>query len=269
MTYTNTSMLNLEVKDYSLWITLNRPDNSNAFTIEMIHELVETLYIADADSEIRSIVITGAGKNFCAGGDVNDMLNKVGMFAGEPNELRERYIRGIQRIPKCFSEIYTPVIAMINGAAIGAGLDLSCMCDIRIASEFAKFGETFAKLGFIPGDGGSFFLQRIIGFAKATELTLTGDIINAKEALSIGLVNFAVGANDIESKTQEILNKINSNPPIAIQMSKRAIWHAYRSDLNSHLDLLAAYQGITQRTSDHFLAIDRLKNNSSPDFSHK
>lgn len=268
MTYQNFKQLKLELKDHSLWITLNRPKNSNALSIDMIDELVSTLYKADSDNNIRSIIITGEGKHFCAGGDVIDMQKKQGMFAGESNELRERYKRGIQQIPVCMNSLSTPTIAMVNGAAIGAGLDLACMCDIRIASSNAKFGETFAKLGLIPGDGGTYFLQRVIGFSKAMELTLTCEVINAEEAKNIGLVNYTVGAEDLKSKTCELVNKINCNSPIAIQMAKRAIVHAYKNDLSSNLDLLSAYQGIAQRTSDHFAAVDTIFNKSQVDFKH-
>ena len=157
---------------------------------------------------------------------------------------------------------------MVNGAAIGAGLDLACMCDIRISSDKAKFGETFAKLGLIPGDGGTFYLQRIIGFAKAMELTLTAKIINSTEAERIGLVNSVVGAEDLKDTVQQVVEQINSNAPIALQMAKRAIVHAYKNDLNSNLDLLAAYQGITQRTSDHFEAVDKIFEKKACDFKH-
>jgi enoyl-CoA hydratase/carnithine racemase len=134
------SQILCNVSDGTAWITLNRPDACNALTIEMINDLVFQLEKFDIDNTIRSIIITGAGKHFCAGGDVQEMQNKKGMFAGEPNELRERYKRGIQKIPMCFQNLSTPVIAMVNGAAIGAGLDLACMCDIRLASNHAKFG---------------------------------------------------------------------------------------------------------------------------------
>jgi enoyl-CoA hydratase/carnithine racemase len=268
MNYKDLTQLKLKLESNTLWITLNRPQSSNAFTVEMINELVSVLYRADNDNEVRTMVITGEGKNFCAGGDVKDMQTKSGMFAGDSNELRERYKRGIQQIPVCMNSLSTPVIAMINGAAIGAGLDLACMCDIRIGSNFAKFGETFAKLGLIPGDGGTYFLQRIVGFAKAMELTLTCEIIDASEAKNIGLLNFSVGADQLKEKTNEILSKINSNAPIALQMAKRAIVHAYKNDLQSNLDLLSAYQGITQRTSDHFEAVENIFENKTCDFKH-
>ena len=259
--------IEIDYKNYALWITLNRPESSNAFTITMIEELVAVLLSADRFDEVRCMIITGAGKHFCAGGDVKQMQGKEEMFAGESNELRQRYRDGIQQIPLAFKRLTTPVIAMINGAAIGAGLDLACMCDIRITSPNAKFGETFSKLGLIPGDGGSYFLQRVVGFAKAMEMTLTADLYNADEALQMGLVSRV--AENLQEVTQEFVNKICSNAPIATQMAKRSIEHAYKNDLDSTLDLLAAYQGITQRTEDHFRALAAITNKSQPQFDHK
>jgi 2-(1,2-epoxy-1,2-dihydrophenyl)acetyl-CoA isomerase len=258
-----------EVKDQTGWITLNRPKSSNALSSTMIGELIKALENFDYDTSIRSIVITGAGKNFCAGGDIVDMKNQAGMFAGEPNELRERYKKGIQKIPLCFQHLSTPVIAMVNGAAIGAGLDLACMCNIRIASDNAKFGETFAKLGLVPGDGGSFFLQRVVGYSKAMELSLTAEIITANEALKIKLINKLVGAGELLSLTKEMLNKINSNAPIAIQMVKRSIIHASKNDLNSSLELLSAFQGIAQRTSDHLNSVENVLEKNKTDFLYR
>ena len=183
------SKIILEKNDHIAKITLNRPESSNALDEEMIEELTSALTDLDIDNNIRCILLTGAGKHFCAGGDVKKMLNKEGMFAGEPNELRERYKRGIQQIPLTFERLSTPVVAVVNGAAIGAGLDLACMCDIRVSSTRAKFGETFAKLGLIPGDGGMWFLQRVVGYSKAVEMTLTANIYDSEEALKMNLVS--------------------------------------------------------------------------------
>lgn len=260
--------LKVEVIDKVLWLYLNRPEASNAFTVEMIDELVTTLQNADIDPNIRCIVLSGEGRHFCAGGDVKNMLAKKEMFAGEPNELRERYKRGIQKIPKAFNELSTPVVAMINGAAIGAGLDITCMCDIRICSENAKFGETFTKIGLIPGDGGTYFLQRIVGFAKAMEMTLTADIYTSEQALNMGLVSKVVPLEKLKEETKIIVNKITSNAPIAVQLAKRALTHAYRSDLSSNLEMLSAFQGISQRTSDHFEALSKAKDKQVPSFDH-
>lgn len=256
-----------KLEDHILTITLNRPQSSNAWTTEMIKDFVAKLKLADENNDVRVIVITGAGKHFCAGGDIFQMKNKEEMFAGEPNELRERYHRGIQQIPRAFATLSTPTIAMVNGAAIGAGLDLACMCDIRVAAPRAKFGETFTNLALIAGDGGTYFLQRVVGFAKAMELSLSAKIIDASEAKEIGLVSYC--GEDFEEHTFSLAKAIADKPPVATQLMKRAIENAYRDDLERHLNLLSAYQGITQRTHDHFSAIDSLIEKKSTNYNHK
>ncbi len=135
-----------------LWVTLNRPQHSNAFSDEMITELCRLLREADFDVDVRVIILTGAGKTFCAGGDVKAMEERTGMFSGGNEELRRRYMKGIQQIPLTIEALQTPLVAMVNGAAIGAGCDLACMCDIRVGCEQSRFGETFAKLALVPGD---------------------------------------------------------------------------------------------------------------------
>ncbi len=258
----------VEKKNHTLWVTLNRPDASNAYSIEMVKALVEVLKHADLDTQIRVIIITGAGKNFCAGGDIKAMKGKSGMFAGESNELREAYQAGIQQIPLTISQLKTPVIAMVNGAAVGAGCDLAAMCDLRVAGAEATFAETFARVGLVPGDGGAFFLTRLIGFGKAMEMFLTCKSVSAEEALKMGLVNQVVLQNELKTKAEELADQLASLPPIALQMTKKAVVHAYQHDLNSHLELMAAYQGITQRSSDHFKALDGMMEKKKPTFDH-
>lgn len=258
----------VEKKNESLWITLNRPEASNAYSTGMVQALVEVLKHADKDNQIRVIVITGAGKNFCAGGDIKAMKGKSGMFAGESNELRESYQAGIQQIPLTISQLKTPLIAMVNGAAIGAGCDLAAMCDLRVASTEASFAETFAKVGLVPGDGGAYFLTRLIGHGKAMEIFLTCKTILAEEALKIGLVNQVVLPNELKVKTEHLVEQLASLPPIALQMTKKSVNHAYQSDLFSHLELMAAYQGITQRSSDHFRALEGMMEKKKPTFKH-
>lgn len=258
----------VEYKNQCVWITLNRPESSNAYSIGMVQALVEVLKFADIDNCVRVIVLTGSGKNFCAGGDIKAMKGKTGMFAGESNQLRETYQSGIQQIPMTISNLKTPIIAMVNGAAVGAGCDLAAMCDLRIASESATFAETFAKVGLVPGDGGAFFITRLIGFGKAMEMFLTCKSFSAEEALKMGLVNQVVLPNELKMKTEELVEQLRSLPPIALQMTKKAIIHAYQNDLTSHLELVAAYQGITQRSSDHFKALDGMIEKRNPDFTH-
>ena len=258
----------VEKKNESLWITLNRPEASNAYSTGMVQSLVEVLRFADIDNKIRVIVLTGSGKNFCAGGDIKAMKGKTGMFSGESNELREAYQAGIQQIPLTISQLKTPIIAMVNGAAIGAGCDLTAMCDLRIASSEAVFAETFARVGLVPGDGGAFFLTRLIGFGKAMEMFLTCKNISAEESLKMGLVNQVVLPEELKKSTQDLADQLASLPPIALQMTKKSVTHAYQNDLISHLELMAAYQGITQRSSDHFSALDGMIEKKKPTFKH-
>lgn len=260
--------LTLKNEGHLLWVTLNRPDSANAIDIDMIDELTTVLKVADQDSNIRVILLTGAGKCFCAGGDVKAMETKSGMFAGESDELRRRYEFGIQQIPLTIDALQTPIIAVVNGPAIGAGNDLSVMCDLRIASENAKFGETFARLGLVPGDGGTYFLTRAIGYAKAMEMFLTAKVYTASEALEMGLIQQLVAHEDLINKAQELGESIALNAPISISMGKKSLKAAYHYDLKTNLDLLSAYQGISQRTSDHFEGIQALKEKRNPEFKN-
>jgi enoyl-CoA hydratase/carnithine racemase len=174
-------------------ITLNRPDIRNAISgIEIIREMEEACKIVNQDMTIKVMILTAADPAFSSGGNIKDMAEKKGMFAGSPAEVMESYRRNIQRIPLAVHHVETPTIAAVNGPAIGAGCDLALMCDMRVASEKAKFGETFINIGLIPGDGGAYFLPRIVGMAKACELSFTGDIIDASQALKIGLINDVV-----------------------------------------------------------------------------
>lgn len=258
----------VEQKLHVVWITLNRAEASNAYSTNMVKNLVEVLRHADADTNVRAIVLTGAGKNFCAGGDVKAMKGKTGMFAGESNELREAYQNGIQQIPLTMSQLKTPIIAMVNGAAVGAGCDLAAMCDLRVVSEDATFAETFARVGLVPGDGGAYFLTRLVGFGKAMEMFMTCRTYSAKEAKEMGLANQVVLPNELKKKTEELAEQLAALPPIALQMTKKAMAHAYQNDLSSHLELMSAYQGITQRSSDHFRALDGLLEKKKASFDH-
>ena len=248
-------MKHLKVKrDNSLlWITLDLPEKRNAITLSMVDSLTSTLKEADWDPEVKIIILTGAGSAFCAGGDIKAMKEKSGMFAGDSEELRQNYMKGIQQIPRAIESLQTPIIAMVNGPAIGAGLDLACMCDLRVASDKALFGETFASVGLVPGDGGTFFLPRVIGYAKAMEMSLTAKVYNATEALDMGLVTKICEESKLEALTKELAEKIAKNSFTALTMIKKGLKGA--RDLNTQLDLMAAFQGITQRTQDHF---DRL-----------
>lgn len=252
-----------------LWLTLNNPEQSNAISSEMISSLTMVLKHADSDPAVRVMVITGEGPHFCAGGDVKAMESKTGMFAGEGNELRVRYMHGIQQIPKTIEDLSKPVIAMVNGAAVGAGCDLSMMCDLRIGTAKSKFAETFTKLNLVPGDGGTFVLQRVIGYSKAMQMFLTGDFVEGAKALEWGLLNYLVDEASLEAETERLAQRIAGNGPSAVQMTKKAMKISYLHDLGTSLDLLAAFQGIAQRTEDHFEALQAAKEKRPAQFKGK
>ncbi len=260
--------LEVEVKKtHQLWVTLNNPDQMNAITTNMINSLTEVLTHADFDKNIRVVVITGKGKNFCAGGDIKAMEEKSGMFAGESNELRSRYQHGIQRIPQCIENLSVPVIAMVNGAAVGAGCDLSMMCDLRVGDNKTKFAETFTRMGLVPGDGGTFFLQRVVGYSKAMQMFLTSKSFEGKEALDFGLLNFLFEDSKMLEETEKLAETVAGLAPVAQRLTKKAMKVSYMHDLQTSLDMLASFQGISQRTSDHFEAIKSFKEKRPPVFS--
>ncbi|MEE2744875.1 MAG: enoyl-CoA hydratase-related protein, partial [Bdellovibrionota bacterium] len=224
--------------DSSLWIGLDNPQTRNAYSNEMVKSLVDVLRYSDHDSKIKVIVLYGEGTSFSSGGDIKAMEMKEGMFKGDSNELRLNYVHGIQTIPKTIEELHTPLIAMVNGPAIGAGCDLATMCDLRIGSEKSKFGVTFSKLSLVPGDGGVFFLSRVVGYSKAMEMFLTGDLYQGKTAYQMGLLNYFVeNSDDLIEETESLVSKILSNGPVALSMTKRALKHGLKGDLSSCLDL--------------------------------
>lgn len=265
--YQDLNHLKVNLQDHQLWITLNRPEAANAFHLPMIDELITLLQKADEDNEVRVIVFTGEGKNFCAGGDVKAMEEKREMFSGEPDELRRNYQKGIQKIPLTMEKLQKPTIALVNGAAIGAGCDFACMSDLRVGTASTKMGETFTKLGLVPGDGGTYFLPRVIGHAKAMEMFLTGKIYRGEECERMGLLNQLVGEEDLLSKGKELASLIAENAPVAVQMTKKALKLSYLKELQTSLDLLAAFQGITQRTQDHFEGLKALQEKRPPKFT--
>jgi len=179
--------LTLIDKDIAL-LTFNRPEVMNAIDEDIIDGIELAVEKINVEENIKVLVLTGAGKAFCAGGNVKDMKDRTGIFAGSAQELRKSYQKHIQRIPTAFAKLQVPSIAAVNGAAYGAGCDISLMCDMRIASENATFAESFIKLGLIPGDGGAWLLPRVIGPARAAEMTYTGKPINAQKALLWGMV---------------------------------------------------------------------------------
>ncbi|MDB5929909.1 MAG: Enoyl-CoA hydratase/isomerase, partial [Polaromonas sp.] len=208
-------------------LTLNRPQTRNALSGEAMFAAFESCFAQlNADRSIRAAILTGSGSAFCSGGNVAEMRDKTGMFAGGAEAVTEGYRRGIQRIPRAFQMLEVPIIAAVNGPAIGAGCDLASMCDIRIASELARFAESFVKLGIIPGDGGCWLLPRIVGASRAAEMALTGDAIDAAEALRIGLVSRVVAPAELLPQALALAGRIAANPPQVLRWTKQLLRQA-------------------------------------------
>ncbi|MCG2841858.1 crotonase/enoyl-CoA hydratase family protein [Sandaracinobacter sp. RS1-74] len=247
--------------------TLNRPQQRNALSeAEHFAEIEDFCRKVDSDRGIRAVVLTGAGSAFCAGGDVKKMRDRTGMFSGSPYGLRNGYRMGIQLIPKAFYELETPVVAAINGPAIGAGLDLACMCDVRIAADTALFAESFVKLGIVPGDGGAWLLPRIIGLSRASLMTLTGDSIDARQALEYGLVSSVVPAGELLGAAREIAGRIAANPGPAVRLAKRLLREGQDMKLGPLLELSAAYQALAHNEEEHHEAVAAFLERRPPRF---
>lgn len=249
-----------------LRLSLNRPDARNAYTLTMVDELVTALDWAEAQQSVRALVLTGAGSAFSAGGDLRAMRDKSGMFEGQAVELRARYLRGIQRVPRRFARFHKPIIAAVNGPAVGAGLDLACMADVRIAGRSARFGSTFVKVGLVPGDGGAWLLPRTIGFAAAMELILTGRLVDSAEALALGLVHAVVEDTELLAEAAARAARIASLPPLAVQLAKAAVLRSWEQPLDAALELAASYQAIVQNTQDHAEAVAAFLEKRDPRF---
>ena len=234
-----------------IW-TINRPDVGNAITgLDIIEALEEAVYAANADTEVRAVILTGEGRIFSAGGNVKDMADRQGMFGVDERAQRRAYVAGIQRIPRAMQRLEVPIIAAVNGAAIGAGLDLAMMCDLRVASDRAKFAESFVSIGLIPGDGGTWFLPRAIGWERAAEMTFTGEPIDAATALEWGLVSRVVPHDTLMAEAERLAERIAKNPGEALRMAKRLLQESQAGSLESVLGMAAAMQPLAHRDPEH------------------
>jgi enoyl-CoA hydratase/carnithine racemase len=234
-------------------LTLNRPETRNAISDhDMVDAIVAALERLSAD-DARVAILTGAAPAFSSGGNIKTFGAATAGRA--PVETRRYYVQGIQRIPLAFERLEVPVIAAVNGPAIGAGCDLACMCDLRIASQSARFAESFVKLGLIPGDGGAWLLQRAVGYAKAAEMSLTGDTIDAAEALACGLVSQVLPDAQLMDAARALALRIAANPPHAVRMTKKLLQQARQARLDEVLQHAAALQSLMHVTADHAEAV--------------
>jgi enoyl-CoA hydratase/carnithine racemase len=253
-----------EVKDKIATITLNRPDKLNAFTGDMIGAWQTSLAEAQADDGVNVVIVTGAGRAFCSGGDVGRMRRdgEAPQALDGKNSLWE----GVHRVPKQLEQMDKPVIAMVNGLAVGAGMGMCVMCDVRIAAESARFSTGYVRVGLVPGDGDTFFLPRLVGPAKALELLWTADFIEAPEAHRLGIVQRVVPDAQLQEVTYGVARQIADGPQVPIRMIKRLVYQSLKLDLRTHLDLVSSHMSIVRQTSDHAEGVAAFKEKRPPRF---
>jgi 2-(1,2-epoxy-1,2-dihydrophenyl)acetyl-CoA isomerase len=244
----NYKCLLVDIKDRVATLTLNRPERLNALGDTLRWDLHDAILKCGADEGVGAIVITGAGRGFCSGGDVKSMSERdeAGQSSTVTEQLepiRDRCVLAMRDCPK-------PVIAAINGAAAGAGMNLALACDIRIASTAAKFSQAFVKRGIPPDWGGSWLLPRVVGTAKACELIFTGDTIDAAEALRLGIVNSVAAPEKLMEEAHALARRIAAGPPVALRLSKRAIYRNLETDLRGGLEFETFAQGVCKATED-------------------
>lgn len=252
-----------EKKDNIGVLTINRPDKLNTLSNELTEELVQFLNEAEKDADLRALVITGAGeKAFVAGADINELIVRDGIMGRDVSRFRQDLFARIENLP-------IPVIAAVNGYALGGGLELALACNIRIASQKAQFGAPEVKLGIIPGDGGTQRLPRLVGLGRAMELVLTGDFIDAAEAYRIGLVNRVVPPEKLMEDVMELAKKIASRPPLAIKYAKEAVNRSQEGDTASGYALESYLHALACTTEDKAEGVAAFLEKRKGDFKGK
>jgi enoyl-CoA hydratase/carnithine racemase len=247
-------------------LTMNQPEQRNPLTGNTaVPEFLAAIERIEADDSVRCVILTANGPSFSAGGDLREMKRQAAPEV-TAMDIRGEYRRGIQRLPLALFNLEVPVIAAINGHALGAGLDLACMCDLRIASETAKFAESFVKIGIIPGDGGAWLLPRIIGLSRASELAFTGDIIDARQALEWNLVSRVVPPDQLMDAARELASRITANASHALRLTKRLIREGMHSRLDTVLEMSAVLQAVSHKTADHSEAVNAFLEKRPPKF---
>lgn len=250
-----------------LTLTMSQPETRNALTGNTaVEEFVQACAEIGRDRSVRAVILTGEGPVFSSGGNVKDM-QRFFQQQLSPDVIREEYRNGIQRLPKALYHLDVPVIAAVNGPAVGAGLDLTCMCDMRIASDKATFAESFVRVGIVPGDGGAWLLPRAVGRAKAAEMAFTGEAITAQEALACGLVSRVVAPEALMETAMALARKIAANPAGVLRMTKRLLREGESASLESLLEISASYQAIAHMEPDHHEAVRAFVEKRAPKFS--
>ena len=254
--------LQFDVQDGVALVTLNRPEKLNAFTYEMLDDWVDRLAECQKRDDVRAVVITGSGRGFCTGADVDSF---AGIAQSGPTGIKAE-LGLTQRLPRQISELDKPVIAAINGFATGGGLDFALACDIRFAAESARLAETYIRMGLLPGVGGAYFLTQLVGRAKALELLWTGDFIDAREAERIGLVNKVFRDEELLPRTLEFAGRLARSAPLSIQLIKRVVRLGENKDLPTALELAGANLTVVRSSEDHLEAVSAFREKREANF---
>jgi enoyl-CoA hydratase/carnithine racemase len=261
-------MIKLEKRGPIAILTLNRPEAMNALGEPGDGDAIAAACAeVNTDRTLRCAILTGAGKAFSAGGNVKAMQNRTGAFGGSPVQVRDGYRNNVHRIVSSLYNLELPLIAAVNGAAIGLGCDVACMADIRISSDAAKYGVTFLKLGLIPGDGGAWLLPRVVGFSRACELLFTGDVIDAKQALEWGLVSRVVPGDQLLDEAIALASRICQQAPHAVRLAKSLLRQGQTASYQTVMELSAAAQALMHHTKDHEEGVAAILEKRSPTFT--
>ncbi len=256
-----------EKEDRVAMITLNRPERLNAVNRAMLDEFKEALEKVANDDEVRVLIVTGAGRGFCAGADLRASGSEAEIGEADTQEEQRQALRhGLQEISLRLHQLSIPTIAMVNGVATGLGFDWALACDLRIGSENSRFRVSFTKVGAIPGGGGTWLMPKIIGLSKAAELIFTGDFLESKEAEKIGVLNKLVPADDLRMETLSMAKRIAENPPIAVRLSKLQLRKWLEVNMESALEIIAAFQTICLASNDYKEAVAAFRDKREPKF---
>ena len=261
---TDTDRLLFDVEDGVATITLNYPEKLNAFNTEMLHAWRARLEECRDRSDIGVIIVTGAGRGFCSGGDTGGMGRGTTF---NPREAKDSLQNTVQPIGLTMQTIDKPIIAALNGVAAGAGLDMALHCDIRYAAASARFAETYTRVGLVPGNGAAWTLPRTVGVQRALEMLWTADFVTAERAKEIGLVLDVFPDETFRDDVKAIANKIAKNAPISVRYIKRLVYQGQNMDLRTHFDQVSSHMIVARTSEDHSEAIDAMRSKREPKFT--
>lgn len=245
-------------------LTLNEPETRNALSDAIIDGLVEACARVNGDTGVSCVIVTGSGRSFSSGGDIKEMGRRAELPRQSPADMRRSYVHGIQRIPRAFHQLEVPTIAAVNGHAFGAGLDLSLMCDIRLAAEDAQFSESFLRVGILSGDGGAWFLPRVVGLSRAYQMSFTAEPIDAATALRWNLVSDVLPAEALLGEATRLAGQIVRHPPQAVRLYKTLLRDSLTMELPASLEMAAGMLAQLNHTDDQREAIRALLEKRAP-----